>query len=127
MKLLTPSNEDYLEAIYVLELTKERIKSVDIASSLNVSKPGVNKAVNILKSLGYVDKADYGDVILTNLGRQKAKEIYSYHTTLNEFLLNLGVSPETAAIDCCKLEHAISEETYQAIVKFLKKNNKGSN
>ena len=121
MKLLTDSNEDYLEAILILKLKNGKVRSVDIAKHLNVSKPGVNKAMNILKESNLIEKDYYGDVTLTPKGEEIAKRIYKKHTTIKNFLLKLGVSEETSEIDCCKIEHVISEETFSAIKKYLNK------
>ena len=124
MKLLTDSNEDYLEAIYILKLKYGKVRSVDISKHLNVSKPGVNKAMNVLKDNGLIDKDYYGDVCLTEKGEEIAKKIYEKHTTIKKFLLNLGIDEETAEIDCCKIEHVISEIAFSAIKKHLKKETK---
>lgn len=122
MRLLTDSNEDYLEAILILKLKNGKVRSVDIAKHLNVSKPGVNKAMNVLKENGLIEKDYYGDVVLTIKGEEIAKKIYQKHTTIKEFLLNLGVDEETSEIDCCKIEHVISDKTFVAIKDFLNKN-----
>lgn len=121
MKLLTDSNEDYLEAIYILKLKKGKVRSVDIAKHLNVSKPGVNKAMSILKENDLIVKDYYGDIVLTNKGEEIAKKIYKKHTSIKEFLLKLGVDEENSEIDCCKIEHVISNATFNAIKNFLKK------
>lgn len=123
MKLLTDSNEDYLEAILILKIKNGKVRSVDIAKYLNVSKPGVNKAMNVLKENGLIEKDYYGDVILTEKGQIIAQKIYKKHTTIKDFLLKLGVDEETSDIDCCKIEHVISEKTFNAIKNFLKKDN----
>ena len=120
MKLLTDSNEDYLEAIYILRLKNGKVRSIDISKMLNVSKPGVNKAMNVLKENGLIEKDLYGDIILTLEGEKIANKIYKKHTTVKEFLIKLGVSEEVSDIDCCKIEHVISEETFEAIKRFLK-------
>ena len=121
MRLLTDSNEDYLEAILILKEKYGIVRSVDIAKLLNVSKPGVNKAMNILKENGLIEKETYGDVILTPKGLEIASKIYKKHTTIKDFLIKLGVSEEVSDIDCCKIEHVISDETFTAIKKFLNK------
>lgn len=122
MRLLTDSNEDYLEAILIIKLKKGKVKSVDIAKHLNVSKPGVNKAMNILKENELIEKDYYGDIELTQKGEEIAKKIYKKHTTIKEFLLKLGVDEETSEIDCCKIEHVISDTTFLAIKNYLKSN-----
>jgi Mn-dependent DtxR family transcriptional regulator len=120
---LTKSNEDYLEAILMLEKANDKIRSVDIAKLLKVSKPGVNKAMNVLKENDLIDKADYGDIILTDKGRELAKEVYKKHRLINAFLLELGVSKEVAEVDCCKIEHVLSDETIEQIATFVSKAN----
>ena len=122
MKLLTDSNEDYLEAILILKIKNGKVRSIDISKMLNVSKPGVNKAMNVLKENGLIDKDYYGDITLTEKGEEIANRIYKKHTTIKEFLIKLGVSEETSDIDCCKIEHVISDETFKVIEKYL--NNK---
>lgn len=119
MKLLTDSNEDYLEAIYIIKLKNNKVRSIDISKRLNVSKPGVNKAMNILKESGLIEKDHYGDISLTKKGEDIAKKIYEKHTTIKQFLLKLGVDEETSEIDCCKIEHVISEQTFVAIKNYI--------
>ena len=121
MKNLTKSIEDYIEAIYMIEKEKENIKSVDIAYRLGVSKPAVNKAMNELNNLNLIEKSNYSNIILTEEGRTLAKKIYDKHTLIYEFLLSIGVSNENAEIDCCKIEHVISDETAKCMKKYLNK------
>lgn len=118
---LTQSIEDYIEAIYILELKGEKIKSVTIAHLLNVSKPAVSKAMKELLELGFIEMKPYGDIILSESGRKEAKRIYASHTTIYDFLISLGVSKEKAEIDCCKIEHIISKETLEAFKRNTKK------
>ena len=119
---LSKSIEDYLETILLIEKeTGKTVKSVDIASSLNVSKPAVTKAMNELKELGFINKDLYGEISLTNEGKDMAERVYDKHLTINTFLQRLGVSKETAEVDCCNLEHAISDETLQKLKEFLEK------
>ena len=123
MKNLTKSIEDYIEAIYMIEQEQEKvnIKSVDIASRLRVSKPAVNKAMNELNNLNLIEKSNYSNIVLTDEGRKLAKKIYDKHTLIYEFLLSIGVSNENAEIDCCKIEHVISDETAECMKKQIKK------
>lgn len=118
---LTKANEDYLEAILILEQRIGKVKSVDIAKFMGVSKPGVNKAMNVLKDYGLILKDDYADVTLTESGRKQANKIYEKHLAIRNFLLKLGVSNETAESDCCKIEHVISNETFECIQNFNKR------
>lgn len=122
MKHLTKANEDYLETILLLEKeTNGNVKSIEIAKHLQVSKPAVNKATNELKELGLINKGYYGEISLTEEGRLAANNVYNKHKTIYDFLLKLGVSDEIAEIDCCKIEHILSEETLTKINEFLKK------
>ena len=119
MKELSKSIEDYIEAIYMIEQEKGEIKSVDIAAKLGVSKPAVNKAMNELNKLNLIEKSNYSDIVLTDEGRKLAKKIYDKHILIYEFLLSIGVSKENANIDCCKIEHVISQETTDCLKKYL--------
>lgn len=121
MTTLSKSFEDYLEEIYVLEIKNKKIKSVEIAKALNVSKPAVSKAMNELLNKGYINKEPYGEISLTDSGREIAKQVYSTHITIRDFLKSLGVSDNAAEIDCCKIEHVVSNETIKAIRRSLKK------
>lgn len=123
MNNLTKSNEDYLEAILILEQKHRKVLSVEIAKLLGVSKPGVNRAMNVLKENGLIDKTDYSEITLTEKGREIANKVYEKHTTIKSFLLQVGVSKETAEKDCCLIEHVISEETYERIKDMLNKEN----
>lgn len=119
---LTKSNEDYLEAILVLEQKYGKVLSIEISKMLNVSKPGVNRAMNVLKESGLIDKSNYSEIILTEKGRKIANQVYDKHKTIKSFLLDLGVSEDVAEKDCCLIEHVISEETYHKMKEYL--NNK---
>ena len=113
---LSQSFEDYLEAIYVLEISDQKIKSVTISKMLNVSKPAVTKAMNELFDANYVEKTPYSQIKLTKSGRQIAKNVYHRHTVIRDFLINkLGVSKDIAEKDCCMIEHVISPETLRAM------------
>ena len=120
MKALTKANEDYLEAILMLEQNHGIVKTCEIAQLLNVSRPGVTKAMNTLKEAGLVEKESYSAILLTEKGRTQAAEILNRHNKIKTFLIQLGVSPESAEIDCCKIEHVISEETFEKIKNFIK-------
>ena len=95
------------------------LQGVDIATMLNISKPSVTKAMNNLKDLGLIEKTSYSSITLTDEGRKLAEEIFDRHKTIKSFLLQLGVSKETADDDCCKIEHVISKETLECIKKFI--------
>lgn len=116
------SAEDYLEMILRLNEEKGYARSVDIAAGLSVSKPSVSVAMKNLRESGYIvmDKDSY--ISLTDKGMEIARNIYDRHKALTEALIRIGVSPETAQEDACKVEHDISTETYEAIVRMLGKN-----
>ena len=109
------SGEMYLEAIWVLSQKNGFVRSIDVSEYLGYSKPSVSRAMGILRKgeLIVVDKD--GGITLTDAGREIAEKIYERHTILTKLLVMLGVSEETAAADACKLEHAISDESFQAI------------
>lgn len=122
MEKNSESLEMYLETMYLLELTQGKIRNVDIANQLHVSKPSVNKAVNILKEQGHLTQEVYGNVHLTDSGRAIAIKIYDRHTILSCFLEEyLHVSHDTAENDACKMEHILSDETFEKIKKIVKK------
>lgn len=119
---LTPAHEDYIEAIVELEEQQERseIRSVDIATMLDVSKASVNKALQVLREAGYIDQERYGRITLTDAGRAYGTEIWGRHQALRGFLVNdLGIDPEVANEEACMMEHAISEETMERWITWL--------
>ena len=113
------SGEMYLETIHVLYKKHGHVRSVDISEHMGYSKPSVSRAVGLLKQGGYIEVAKDGSITLTELGLDVANKIYERHTVLTRFLVSLGVDPETAAEDACKLEHAISDKSLAAIKKFI--------
>lgn len=123
---LQESGEMYLESIYVLSMGKGHVRSVDISQYMNYSKPSVSRAVGILKNGGYIRVEEDGAIFLEPKGLEIAKKIYERHTLLSQLLISLGVNPETAAEDACKMEHAISDDSFEALKrhaqeKLLKK------
>lgn len=112
---LQESGEMYLETIYVLSKSKGAVRSLDVAEYMNFSKPSVSRAVGLLKSGGYLLMDKEGLLTLTDSGRAVAEKIYERHTLLTAFLTHLGVDPEVAAEDACKMEHVISDESFAAI------------
>ena len=112
---IKPSGEMYLETIYVLGTERPAVRSVDVAERMKFTKPSVSRAVGLLKNGGYIEVAKDGAITLTPLGLEVANKIYERHTVLTQFLINLGVDPEVAAEDACKLEHAISDQSLSAI------------
>ena len=112
------SGEMYLESIFVLSQNSKQVRSVDVAEYLNYSKPSVSRAVGLLKSGGYLLMDKDGFLTLTESGLAIAQKIYARHTLISQLLERLGVSPEVAAADACKLEHAISDESFEALKAF---------
>lgn len=116
---LQESGEMYLETIYVLSGSMTVVRSLDIAEYMNFSKPSVSRAVKLLRENGYLLMDKDGYLTLTESGHTIAEKIYERHTLLTTVLKNLGVSAETAAEDACKIEHDISDETFDAIKRFV--------
>ena len=112
------SGEMYLEAILVLTRKNGYVRSIDVSEYLGYSKPSVSRAMGILRQGDYIVVESDGAITLTESGRSIAEKIYERHTLLTELLIRMGVTPETAAADACKLEHAISDESFQAIKRF---------
>ena len=115
------SGEMYLETIYVLSRQSSSVRSIDVAEQMNYSKPSVSRAVGLLKKDGLLEMDETGCLKLTEAGEEKAKRIYERHTVLSDFLSSLGVGKETAAEDACKIEHDISDESFQAIKRLMTK------
>ena len=119
------SGENYLETILMLKEKQGTVRSIDIARSLNFSKPSVSRAVGILREDGYITMEPGGELELTEKGMQKAGAIYERHKLLTAFLRQVsGVPAETAEEDACRMEHIISEETFQGIKRFMNREQK---
>lgn len=112
------SGEMYLEAILVLKNQKGSVRSVDVSEYLGYSKPSVSRAMGILRGEGYITMEKDGSILLTEEGSAVAEKIYERHTLLTKLLTYLGVDGETASADACKLEHAISDTSFQAIKRY---------
>ncbi len=123
--VLQESGEMYLETIYVLSQTSSAVRGIDIADHLGYSKPSVSRAMGLLKDEGLVKKTDDGFFKLTQAGEILAKRIYERHTVLTQVLISLGVDEETAAEDACRIEHYISDKTFDAIKAHIKQHNEG--
>ena len=113
----------YLETIHVLQKKNGHVRSIDISEHMGYSKPSVSRAMGLLKSGGYIQIDKDGSITLTEAGLLVAQKIYERHTLLSNLLMLLGVSPKTAAEDACKIEHAISDESFEAIKNHVKKHN----
>ena len=108
------SAENYLETILILKKRLGQVRSIDIASELSFSKPSVSVAMKNLRLNGYIDVSKDGYITLLEKGQEIAERIYERHTLFSDWLMALGVSPEVAAEDACRIEHVISDETFEA-------------
>ena len=117
---LYKSGEDYLETILVLKNKLGQVRSIDVVNSLSYSKPSVSRAMSILKKGGYITIDKDGYIEFTESGLGVAEEIYHRHTTLEKWLISLGVAPDIASQDACNMEHVISQETFEKISVLLK-------
>ena len=113
------SGEMYLETILILSRTKGQVRSIDIVDYMSFSKPSVSRAVGLLKSGGYILVDPEGYITLTDAGRAVAEKISDRHTTLTELLTRLGVDPDVAAEDACRMEHTISDESFEALKRHM--------
>ena len=113
------SGEMYLEAILVLSQKNGFVRSIDVSEYLGYSKPSVSRAVGILKKGNYIEVDKDGSLTLTVSGKEIAEKIFERHTVLSKLLTKMGVSEETAAADACKMEHAISDESFEAIKRHM--------
>ena len=111
------SAENYLETILILKKRKGAVRSIDIANEMDFSKPSVSVAMKHLRENGYISVDAGGYITLLDEGLKIAEKIYERHTLLSNWLVSLGVSPQTAAEDACRREHAISEESFEALKK----------
>lgn len=116
---LHESAEMYLETIYVLTQRSSNVRSIDIAEHMHYSKPSVSRAVGLLRQGGYVAVDSDGFITLTDTGLAVAQKIFERHTVVSQLLIRLGVSEKTAAEDACKIEHVISDETFNAVKKYI--------
>ena len=117
---LHESAEMYLETIYSLSKVNSTVRSIDVAEALGYSRPSVSRAVGLLKNDGYLTMDKDGFLSLTEKGTETADKIYERHTILTAALMALGVDKETAAEDACKIEHDISDRSFEAIKKHMK-------
>ena len=121
MLRLTEANEDYIEAIVMLNGgTMDPVRSVDLAKHMGVAKPSINKAVSLLKAEGLVTQEPYGDIYITEAGLEYGLAVLHRHTILTTFLSDvLGVEPELAAEEACRMEHTISADTFERWTEFV--------
>ena len=112
------SGEMYLEAILVLAKKSGYVRSIDVSEYLGYSKPSVSRAMGILREGGYILVEKDGAITLTDSGKKLAETIYERHTVLSELLIRLGLDEKTATDDACRIEHVISDESFQAIKQY---------
>lgn len=122
--LLQESGEMYLETIYVLCKEMTHVRSVDVGEYMGFSKPSVSRAVGLLKNGGYINMDKDGYLTLTEAGLEVAEKMYNRHHLLTKFLTDLGVNREQAANDACKIEHHISDESFEAIKRHIEAQDK---
>lgn len=113
------SVEDYLETILVLSKRLPVVRSIDIANELEYSKPSVSVAMKNLRGKGYITVSSEGYIILTEEGKKLASDTYERHTLISQWLVELGVSPETASTDACRIEHDLSQESFDALKRHI--------
>ena len=121
---LTQAMEDYLEAVLIVAKKQVEVRSVDIARQLNVSKPSVWRAMTVLKDGGFLTMDDYGFLLLTDLGQETAKKIYERHCFFTDRLIAAGVDPKQAEKEACRIEHAISDESFSKLKESVNNENK---
>lgn len=117
---INPSGENYLETILILSKKLPVVRSVDIATELDFKKPSVSVAMKKLRESGHITVSPEGYISLTESGKEIAAQIYERHVLLSSWLERLGVDPETAVQDACKIEHVISSESFEALKKHIK-------
>lgn len=115
------SQEDYLETILLLQKRMGQVRSIDIANEMNFTKPSVSIAMKNLREKSYITVSEGGFITLTESGRARAESVLERHTILSDWLISLGVSRETALADACRVEHDLSEESFEAIKRAVQK------
>lgn len=118
---LGESAEDYLEAMLMLKEKNGYVRSIDVASLLNVTKPSVSNAVKRLREQGYIETDHSNFITLTESGDKIARSVYERHKSITDFFVSIGVDRAVAAADACRLEHILSEETYSALMNLKDK------
>nr|MBQ8890283.1 metal-dependent transcriptional regulator [Clostridia bacterium] len=116
---LQESGEMYLETILILTQENKNVRAIDVCEYMGFSKPSVSRALGLLKGGGYISVDEDGYITLTDEGRYVADKMYDRHKILTDFLISLGVTEEVATADACKIEHHISDESFDALKKFL--------
>ncbi len=119
---LQESGEMYLETIYILSKRLTAVRAIDVGEYMGFSKPSVSRAVGLLKNGGYITVDNDGHIELTVIGIEVAEKMYERHTVLTDFLVALGVNRECATEDACKIEHDISDKSFDAIKAYIERN-----
>lgn len=117
---LQESGEMYLESIYVLLQENSNVRSIDVCEYMGYSKPSVSRAVGLLKNGGFITISEEGFISLTEIGLATAKKVFERHTVITNFLESIGVDRKTAADDACRIEHVISDASFEALKKQIK-------
>lgn len=118
---LQESGEMYLETVYILSQKLENVRSIDVGEYMGYSKPSVSRAIGLLKNGGFIAVDSNGYITLTSDGKSVAESMFERHTILTEFLVKLGVDESVASEDACKIEHHISDESFEALKKHANK------
>lgn len=119
---LQQSGEDYLETIFLLKQKQAHVRSIDIANEFNYSKASISRAMKILKEAGFIEIEKDHNITLTKRGEERAKEVYERHRLIRSFLIqSLNLTQEEAEIDACKIEHILSDITFQKMKEYIKK------
>lgn len=118
---LQESGQMYLESIYILNKQNGQCRSIDVVEYMGYSKPSVSRAMGLLKKGGFIEVNADGTLLLTPLGTKVAETMYERHTLLTELLIRLGVPREIATEDACKIEHVISDDSFEAIKNYIAK------
>lgn len=116
---LQESGEMYLETILILSRTKNYVRSIDVCEYMGYSKPSISRAVSLLRNDGYVDMDDRGYLTLTDKGRAMAEKIYDRHQVLTKALTRMGIELRIAEEDACRIEHVISDESFEVIRRYI--------
>ena len=118
---LKESGEMYLESVYILHKSKPSVRSIDVAEHMNFSRASVSRGMSLLKNQDFISVDKDGYISLTEKGAQAAEKIYERHTVISQMLTEIGVDEKTAAEDACRIEHVISDETFEAIKRHAEK------
>ena len=118
---LQESGEMYLETIFILTEENPHVRSIDVCEHMGFSKPSVSRAIGLLKNGGYINVDSDGYITLTDVGHDVAVKMYDRHKLLTDFLVSLGVPDDVAAADACKIEHHISDDSFEALKKHISK------